>query len=88
MFGFMGTTCFLSMWLSNTATAAMVIPIAHAVVTQMTENRKLRFPDEGDIYENLGIGLRISIAMAANIGGIGTLTGTGPNLVLKENVDT
>ena len=36
----MGTTCFLSMWLSNTATAAMLMPIAHAVMTEMTENRK------------------------------------------------
>ena len=40
MLGFMGTTCFLSMWLSNTATAAMLMPIAHAVMTEMTENRK------------------------------------------------
>lgn len=50
MFGFMVTTCFLSMWLSNTATAAMLMPIAHAVLEEMNKNRKeSRCDDEAGI---------------------------------------
>ena len=41
----MGTTCFLSMWLSNTATAAMLMPIAQAVLMEMDDNRKRRRED-------------------------------------------
>ena len=39
MCGFMLTTAFLSMWISNTATAAMMIPIAHAVLSELNEHR-------------------------------------------------
>lgn len=37
MIGFMGTTAFLSMWISNTASTAMMLPIANAVLQQLSE---------------------------------------------------
>ena len=67
--GFMGTTAVLSMWISNTATTLMMLPMALAVI-QGSENQKLTIP------------LLLGIAFAANVGGIGTPIGTPPNLVM------
>nr|MBN2276776.1 SLC13/DASS family transporter [candidate division Zixibacteria bacterium] len=72
--GFMVATAFLSMWISNTATAMMMIPIAIAVVDKLEENQ-----GEAKI-RRFAVGLMIGIAYAASIGGIGTLIGTPPNL--------
>ena len=72
LFGFMFATAFLSMWMSNTATAMMMIPIVLSVISglKIKENTGNRFH----------IGLLLGIAYSASIGGIATLVGTPPNL--------
>jgi sodium-dependent dicarboxylate transporter 2/3/5 len=75
--GFMVATSFLSMWISNTATAVMMLPIGIAIVKQMS-NLKSTDKKENIIF---GKSLMLSIAFSASIGGIATLIGTPPNLV-------
>jgi sodium-dependent dicarboxylate transporter 2/3/5 len=81
--GFMIATAFLSMWISNTATAMMMLPIAMAVVSRLSEGA-LYQGEAGDesedhVRSNFGLALMLGIAYSASIGGIGTLIGTPPN---------
>lgn len=75
--GFMVATAFLSMWISNTATTVMMLPIGMAIITQLKDNPKTK-EDENLIF---GKALMLAIAYSATIGGIATLIGTPPNLV-------
>jgi solute carrier family 13 (sodium-dependent dicarboxylate transporter), member 2/3/5 len=71
VFGFMAAAALLSMWISNTATTLMLLPVALAVLEKSTD-------------EDLAIPLLLGIAYAASVGGIGTPIGTPPNLVFRE----
>ncbi len=71
VFGFMAAAAVLSMWISNTATTLMLLPVALAVIERSDDDR-------------LAIPLLLGIAYAASVGGIGTPIGTPPNLVFRE----
>ncbi len=82
--GFMIATAFLSMWISNTATTMMMLPIAMAVVHQLAEvaeidgERNESTPDR--IRTTFGLVLLLGIAYCASIGGVGTIIGSPTNV--------
>lgn len=82
--GFMLATAFLSMWISNTASAVMILPVGMAIIFQLQDNPNTKED------ENLKFGkaLMLAIAYSASIGGMATLIGTPPNLVLAGIVET
>lgn len=77
--GFMVATALLSMWVSNTATTVMMLPIAVSVI-HLIEQRTPDAPRRE--HEALATGLLLAIAYAASIGGVGTIIGTPPNVFL------
>ncbi|GBN08258.1 Protein I'm not dead yet [Araneus ventricosus] len=85
MLGFMLTTMFLSMWISNTATTAMMVPIVEAVMLELRSSAQSTTSDSGSVVnpDALHKTLLLSIAYSANCGGTGTVTGTSPNMILK-----
>ena len=75
--GFMLATAVLSMWISNTATAVMMLPIALSVV-KLLEAHENSFSG----FNRFKAALFLSIAYSANVGGMATIIGTPPNVVL------
>lgn len=73
--GFMLATGFISMWVSNTATAIMMLPIGMSVVSLFAN------ADSGEV-KRYATALLLAIAYSASIGGIATLIGTPPNAIL------
>lgn len=79
LLGFMVATAFLSMWISNTATSVMMLPIALAIVSQMKDDIRTK----EDEHARFAKAMMLAIAYSSSIGGIATLIGTPPNLVLS-----
>jgi len=79
--GFMGATAFLSMWISNTATAVMMLPIAISVI-ELVEERLSGDGARPAGVRNFALCLLLGVAYSASIGGVGTLIGTPPNVFL------
>ncbi|EMR06252.1 Na(+)/dicarboxylate symporter [Bhargavaea cecembensis DSE10] len=86
--GFMVATGFLSMWISNTATAMMMVPIGLAITYQVADALK-NDPSVDTSQENFGFGkaLMLGIAYSASVGGIATLIGTPPNTALAAAME-
>ncbi|CAF3934021.1 unnamed protein product [Adineta steineri] len=80
MAGLMGATAFLSMWMNNTASTSIMLPVALAIV------------DELNVYNKNSLGRRqrflLAIAYSSSIGGLSSLVGTTPNIYLKGFVDS
>ena len=72
VFGFMVAGSFLSMWISNTATVLMLVPVALAILDSSSDRARLATP------------LLLGLAWACSIGGLGTPIGTPPNLVFMQ----
>jgi len=84
--GFMTSCGFLSLWISNTAATMMMLPVGMAVVNEFAKQALFngeRNPEtEAKVYQSLGLVLMLGLAYSASIGGVGTLIGTPPNIVL------
>jgi sodium-dependent dicarboxylate transporter 2/3/5 len=81
--GFMVATFFLSMWISNTATTLMMLPIALAVAKQLEGEVSIEGDSNKVVSAKFGLPLMLGIAYAASIGGISTLIGTPTNAMLS-----
>ena len=95
--GFMIATALLSMWISNTATTIMMLPIGLSVITLLQDrlgSAQDQNPPPENTPENITQGLSrfsvclmLGIAYAASIGGVGTLVGTPPNVFFASYMD-
>lgn len=76
LFVFGGVTTLISMWISNTATTAMMFPIGLSIVAHMTQGRE---SEQGS--RDFAMAMMLIAAFGASVGGIGTPIGTPPNLI-------
>ncbi|WP_270983031.1 SLC13 family permease [Campylobacter upsaliensis] len=77
VFSMFFVSAFLSMWISNTATTAMMVSLAFFILSQLDYEEN----------KNTYVFVLLGIAFSANIGGIGTLVGTPPNAIVATNLD-
>ena len=78
LLGFMLATAALSMWISNTATTVLMLPIALSVINLLLDDPE-EIENKG--MQNFALSMMLGIAYAANIGGTATIIGTPPNVV-------
>ncbi len=83
VFGFMLASALLSMWISNTATTMMMLPIGLAVIAALTELEE----DSNRRGENFAAGIMLGIAYAASVGGVATPIGTPPNISFRGQLE-
>jgi len=90
LLGFLLASAFLSAWISNTATTLMLLPIAMAVVRTLAERATEENGEEAghEVQKKLGAALMLALAFGAGVGGLATLVGTPPNIVLAGQVHT
>lgn len=83
--GMMLATAFLSMWISNTATTLIMLPIALAILHEAAVLGGTTVEGDHDL-SRIATCLMLAVAYAANVGGIGTLVGTAPNVVFASQL--
>lgn len=81
--GFMLATAFLSMWLSNTATTMMMMPIGLAIIKQLSGLTAKESGQDDSENKDFGRALMLAIAYSASIGGMATLIGTPTNVIFS-----
>lgn len=87
VFGFMAATGFLSMWVSNTASVMMMLPIGTAIVYQVTQELNKTEGDHSEEIDKFSKALIFGVGYGGTIGGLGTLIGTPPNIILAAIVN-
>lgn len=85
--GFMIATGFISMWISNTATAMMMLPIALSVINLLRSDEKVMPHELPTQQRNFAMGLLLMVGYAATLGGLATIIGTPPNVVFAGLLD-
>eukprot|EP00004_Rigifila_ramosa_P023655 TRINITY_DN6668_c0_g1_i5.p1 TRINITY_DN6668_c0_g1~~TRINITY_DN6668_c0_g1_i5.p1 ORF type:complete len:523 (+),score=136.90 TRINITY_DN6668_c0_g1_i5:214-1569(+) len=85
MLGFLSATAFLSMWVSNTATALMMTPMVLALLARLEADS---VPEQKEHLQKYSAGLVLTVMYGVTIGGSATLTGSGPPLALQGALKT
>lgn len=84
---FMAITAFISLWVTNTATTLMMLPVALSVVDTLAEAQPAGVPAEPRTA-NVATALMLGVAYAASIGGMGTMIGTAPNVFVASFINS
>jgi sodium-dependent dicarboxylate transporter 2/3/5 len=85
--GFMIATAILSMWISNTATAMMMLPIALSVIRLVHQGPDVKPSELPKAERSFALGLLLMVGYSATLGGLATIIGTPPNVVFAGLLD-